>query len=317
MQLELRPLSLGEILDRTFQLYRARFPLFVGMASLAAACQMILGALQNIALRRMQVSPHTPVVLTAWSSISSFVILAFTVVCYTVVFAAITRAVTAIYLDEPTSVRKAYADILPRWFRYLRLAVTAGLLAWWPVIVLGVLLVSAVALNRHSGAGSAALLTGLVIFILILVGLPLSLWLLVRYSLAQPACVTEGLPVRSSLRRSVLLSAGLRWRIFLLLLIGYIFQSILTLVLTSPTIAAIMHAHGHVPLWAVVYNLVAAFCINSLAVPVYGIGLTLFYFDARIRKEGFDIELLLNRMSPAEAAVPADTATGAPGLSIG
>ena len=36
-QFELRPLSLGEILDRIFALYRSRFWLFAGISMIAAA----------------------------------------------------------------------------------------------------------------------------------------------------------------------------------------------------------------------------------------------------------------------------------------
>ena len=38
----LRPMSLGEILDRTFQIYRARFPVFAGIWALAIVPSLIL-----------------------------------------------------------------------------------------------------------------------------------------------------------------------------------------------------------------------------------------------------------------------------------
>src|SRR5579875_3627754 len=40
-QFELRPLSLGEILDRTFALYRSRFWLFAGISMIAAAVNAV------------------------------------------------------------------------------------------------------------------------------------------------------------------------------------------------------------------------------------------------------------------------------------
>ena len=42
---DLRPLSTGEILDRTFQLYRSRFALFASLAALPAAVQLLSGTL--------------------------------------------------------------------------------------------------------------------------------------------------------------------------------------------------------------------------------------------------------------------------------
>ena len=40
---ELRPLSLGEVLDRTFAIYRSRFWLFAGIAMTAAAVNAVVG----------------------------------------------------------------------------------------------------------------------------------------------------------------------------------------------------------------------------------------------------------------------------------
>src|ERR1700743_1203983 len=40
----LRPLSLGEILDRSFAVYRANFWLFVGIGSLSAVAQLLVNA---------------------------------------------------------------------------------------------------------------------------------------------------------------------------------------------------------------------------------------------------------------------------------
>src|SRR5271170_6726266 len=45
-QFDLRPLSTGEVLDRTFQLYRSRFTLFAGLAMLPAAVGVVTEALR-------------------------------------------------------------------------------------------------------------------------------------------------------------------------------------------------------------------------------------------------------------------------------
>jgi hypothetical protein len=37
----------------------------------------------------------------------------------------------------------------------------------------------------------------------------------------------------------------------------------------------------------------AAFAVQALTRPVYGIALMLFYYDQRIRQEGFDIEWMM------------------------
>jgi hypothetical protein len=53
---------------------------------------------------------------------------------------------------------------------------------------------------------------------------------------------------------------------------------------------------------------VIGFFTNSFIGPMYATGLTLFYYDQRIRKEGFDIEWMMQAAGmtvPALAAEPA------------
>jgi hypothetical protein len=48
------------------------------------------------------------------------------------------------------------------------------------------------------------------------------------------------------------------------------------------------------------------FLSGSFVLPIYSIALTLFYYDQRIRKEGYDVEWLME-----QAAVSPDDAAGA------
>jgi hypothetical protein len=50
----------------------------------------------------------------------------------------------------------------------------------------------------------------------------------------------------------------------------------------------------------------ASFAVQALVKPVYGIALTLFYYDQRIRNEGFDIEWMMMQagMVPAPQTAP-------------
>jgi hypothetical protein len=40
-------------------------------------------------------------------------------------------------------------------------------------------------------------------------------------------------------------------------------------------------------------SVLAGYVTNTLIGPIYSTGLTLFYYDQRIRKEGFDIEWMM------------------------
>jgi hypothetical protein len=45
------------------------------------------------------------------------------------------------------------------------------------------------------------------------------------------------------------------------------------------------------------------FVVRSVVGPVGAIGLCLFYIDQRVRKEGFDLEVLMERSAPPVSAV--------------
>jgi hypothetical protein len=132
--------------------------------------------------------------------------------------------------------------------------------------------------------------------------LPLCLWLVSRYALANAAAISESLTVRAALKRSVSLSHGTRARIILALVGIAVVQSCLGLLFMFPLFAAVARTAGHPPLWISLYQLSFGFVSSVLFTPIYGIVLALFYYDARIRKEGFDVEWLLERTEQTESS---------------
>jgi hypothetical protein len=56
----------------------------------------------------------------------------------------------------------------------------------------------------------------------------------------------------------------------------------------------------------------AFFAVQALTRPVYAIALLLFYYDQRIRREGFDIEWLMQKAGMLPEARPAAAETDAP-----
>lgn len=312
MEIELRPLSAGEVLDRTFQLFRARFGMFVGIAVIAAGIQTAWAAIQTGILRHLMGHTRAPVMAGIWTGASSFVSILIALLAFAVVFAAITRAVVALHLGQPTGIARAYEDVWPHWFRYVWLSIAAGFLTMWPLLlVIGMFAAEIALAPRYTSAGTARVaalafgFTGLEL----LVVLPLCVWLLCRYALSNAACVAEDLKVGASIRRSVSLSKGSRGRIFLLLVVVYVVQLIASMVLQMPAFisafSTTLHHRGQIPLWATLYELAAGFLVTIFTTPIYGVGLAVIYLDARIRKEGYDIELMMQRGAGERAAAPA------------
>jgi hypothetical protein len=132
-----------------------------------------------------------------------------------------------------------------------------------------------------------------------------------RYSLAIPACVVENLKARKAIRRSIELSKGSRGRIFVLwLLVGIIWVALF--MITNAFFFIYSAAHkGILPIGFSILQQFLAFFMNTFVVPISATGITLFYYDQRIRKEGFDIEWMMQAAGltpppapPIEAAAP-------------
>src|SRR5271165_1918616 len=97
---DLRPLSTGEILDRTFQLYRSRFTLFAGLAMLPAAVSVVTQAIRLWYSAHQSVQIHTGINLYKTQGISvglAFVSSILSLVLYGITQAATTWAVSAVY----------------------------------------------------------------------------------------------------------------------------------------------------------------------------------------------------------------------------
>ena len=135
----------------------------------------------------------------------------------------------------------------------------------------------------------------------------------IRNSLAVQSAVLEQLKVRAAMRRSKVLTAGAKGRIFVVYLITWC----LFLVAGHDRDAAESAGHcwasaGQQHIGAQVVMLLVNFVAYSVVVPVMMIGLSLVYFDQRVRQDGLDLLLMLDggsksrRPSRQCAAYPAD-----------
>jgi hypothetical protein len=141
---------------------------------------------------------------------------------------------------------------------------------------------------------AATFLRNLAIFVgLILLILP-SLWVAARYLVTVPALLLEDLGPLKALGRSSELTKGEMGRIFKALLLMFVLYLGFTIAITMATTALLSRS----PAMAQVVSAIA----QILVLPLFGAIQTLLYYDLRIRKEGFDIEV----MSRALAGSPAD-----------
>jgi hypothetical protein len=139
-------------------------------------------------------------------------------------------------------------------------------------------------------ARTAGLIVGLIFYLAVLAFMA---FIAARYALGIPACVVEELKARKALHRSAELSKGSRGRIFLLFLLVSIVQIGLVLVTQSAFYIYKFQHHMQLPIGLGILSQIISVATNTLVGPILSAGLTLFYFDQRVRKEGYDIEWMM------------------------
>jgi len=261
----LRPLSLSELLDRTFFLYRKHFVLFVGIVALP---ELIVLAVQLIgATLRLQGSPISSIFISLIAALVN-------VLALTAAHAATVIAVSDVHMDRPTNIGSAFSAIKHRLLP-----------------ILGILF----CIDLGIGLG----------FILLLVP---GIYLALTWALAVPVTVLEGTGLNGTANRSSLLTKGDKGRIFVVALLISILIWIAMLIVNVPLfiLAAMTHAGNPAALagWVTIFTSAGTFVSTSLVGPLMTIALTLLYFDNRVRKEGFDLQLMMATLQPAQA-VPA------------
>lgn len=308
---DLRPLSTGEILDRTFQLYRSRFALFASLAALPAGVSFLSGALQVLFTtgeRSMRNGVHLqtitkPVLYGIIVTIGLLLYFA----CYGITQAATTWAVAEIYLGKPASVGAAWKTATARWFRYVLVTLRQyWSIGWWFMLSIGMFF-AVLALIPRLGGGSF-IAVGVLSFVF---GLQVfasgiyAIYAALRVSLAVPASVIESLGPNAAVRRSMALLTQRKGRIFLLGLLVVAMSMIVGIVISPLTFLG-LRAHGPERYILQMIQLTGAFLSRLLVGPVAAIALCLFYFDERVRHEGFDIEFLMLRTGPPPSNPPAE-----------
>jgi uncharacterized membrane protein len=322
----LRPLTLGEILDRTVQLYRRNFLLFAGTAAppsvvMIAIFLAIFGA--GVYFTRVGAPDSARgVAVTIGLAVLILVLLPLEIGATVVSQGALMRAGISANLGHKLKIREALASVWPRFWRYLWLFFLQGVIVGLiPGVLAGVALGVSIVGARYAGSlgiGGGTLL-GLLIFLIVTAALVAIVLLLLAYSLSMPICVAEEKPAWESLQRSLKLTKGTRWRIFLMLVLIWVLSVIVSMVVYVPLVvvmsmvSVMVHAQREATLVIVIteaINIVADFGIQVLVTPVYAIALVLFYFDQRVRTEGYDIEWMMQQAGlTQQAGVTDSTAT--------
>lgn len=275
MTTSLRPMSLGELLDRSFFLYRKHFALFVGIIALP---HLVLLAFQLIGVA---INRGTTMAFTATGLVWLFATLVLYLGASAASQGATVVAVSKVHLGTDTSISEAFAGI-------------KGRILYLALIMIGV------------GIGVS------IGFVLLIVpGIILAL----MWALTIPVAVLEDKGLRDATARSAELTKGNRGRIFMVYFLFIVLMYIVILLWEVPIFAAIgiFARSGQrpltvLPVWTQVALPVCTFLSQCLVGPLLTIALSLVYYDQRVRKEAFDLQLMMSTIDGTQGGTTAPAA---------
>jgi hypothetical protein len=138
------------------------------------------------------------------------------------------------------------------------------------------------------------------------------IWLAVAFSMGLPALLTEDERGFGALSRSFNLVKDHWWRVFLTLLVAFILVTVVQGILTAVLIALATSAFDSGSFTAHALAAVARIIGLAITTPVLSAVTAILYFDLRVRKEGFDLDLLADRLGDEGVPMAPTTTPAAP-----
>jgi hypothetical protein len=288
---QLRPLGVGDVLDRTFTVYRSKPLVFIGLSAIwylllvlvfvVLAVVVFAGALAAFA--RQATTPSFEQVAGATAGIIGFVIIAVIVaiLLLSAQSAALVYAAARRYLARDVAIGESFRAGVAASARLF----IAGILVFLAIVCLWAVLLIVAALTRQ----------GLAFVLAVPAALVLTAYLGASWLVAPVVVVIEKMGPVAALGRAWSLSSGHRWRILgiqVLLFILNLVLSVLIGALFGGLVAA--GAQGGTPGQFGVTSIVQSvvnFASTIIWAPVEWIAFTVLYYDLRVRKEAFDLQL--------------------------
>ena len=296
---ELRPLSVGEKLDVAIKIYwRNALTLFRVVLVVVAPVQIVTALVlasvpEGEALSQPNIG-QTPTVdptLTAseiWAYVAGIalvVILSF--IASTLATAACFKAVSDAYLGGEPNWRTSLAFAGRRLHSVLWISILGGLLTFGLIAAAGALTALLGALDEM------ALWIGIPLLIAAFV---VAAWMWIGWVVAVPAFLTEGTKGRRALGRSFRLVKGRWWRTlglyFLANFLAGTVGNIIVALLTALQFTDVGESFAMQLTLGAVGQTVAA----VITTPFIAAFIIVLYFDLRVRIEGFDLQLLAERV---------------------
>jgi hypothetical protein len=270
-----RQLAVGDLLDEAFRIYRSNFLTFVSITAIALVPLALLYLFSFATLGDA----------VAVDYFQAFVIT-------NLLSPALCGTVMLFYQGQQPDFGAAYGIGAQRMLAVFGTNILLGLIVVLPIALLAGFAIFA---GLETGRGM-----GLVVVIAILLLIPLLIYLSVRLLLVVPVIVIESRSGWQAIARSWALTRGFFWRI-----VGIALLTGLLIFLIAELPVLFVGAFFGVSDGAMDLRMfqgaavVVAQVGQIIALPIQWAIYTLFYYDLRVRNEGYDLELLAQQIAPS------------------
>ena len=322
----LRPRSIGDILDTTIRLYRRYFLLYFGIVIIMQAIVFIVSqgfqipfytlsqrfqvAAGDEAAILEQMTQSLPLVVVA--VLGFLLLILVSMVAYQFTTGGLVVAVSDTFLGHEITIGQAYEAVLGRFWSLLGAGLLSSLMgfaAFMAGLVAFAVCLGAGALLGGGVMTALGVLMGLGFIFLAVVA---AIYIFLSFMFAPQAVMLEGAGAVDALRRSWELmwhrtERGMFrnniWRAGILLTIVFLISGAVVVLLQVPiwiavaivavrSEGAVFGPGGTLPLWIQVPSQLLQTVGGALVMPVSVVAMILFYYDIRIRFEGYDLQVL-------------------------
>ena len=304
-------MGFGDILDEAFDLYKSNFVVIVGIPAIFfLAYQFCYGMITYPIANKFQkmatIPPNgTPAPNFDTSMFTTFfitqvVFMVILLILNAIVTGPLTYAISQRYLGEKVTIGSAYKFIFKRLGAYLATFGIYSAIVFGPMIIAAGIGFGVMAFNEIAGILTMSLLflASIVFFVIFYL----------RLQLMIPVFIVEGLRPIASLIRSWRLINGYIGHVFGIQLVTSLIIGIIVSIITgvSGQILRFTLTEGiRIPVQSSIDAIVttAFFSLSPIV-------LILLYYDTRIRKEGFDLQMLARDLAGTSGQPAGEQAGG-------
>ncbi len=307
--MDLRPLGFGEIFDRAITLYVRNFWPFLAIVLVLivplAVIQYVLDSSQLAQFdQAIRVFTHpnapAPALASLFSSPGDIAAIAAMLLIYYAlwpfVFVAVAIGVARLYSGRPVEFGACYRSVMPHWGAILltQLVAVVVFIAWY--VAFFVVLVAAGVVTAL--LAQASIVLGILAFVVVLV-LALALLLALALVLIALAFAMNAVAIENA-RPIAAVASGFgrvftgkelpRALVFALAAFAVIFGG--SIVVSAVALLALM-------VHAVAVEVIVSALLRAAIAPFSIVLIAVYYFDVRIRREGYDLEAEIERIASA------------------